>query len=138
MTPPKTNQTKPKYCIYSKRKSKYIDNVLKNFGTVSNFSTCAFIYFLNLFLSNQAVYLKDPHPIHHRGPANPSRPNESHSYNFDPPKAKLGLESQCETQQQISHSPSSRLATTDPWPSRNTIDKCMTLQPYWLLVANIF
>ena len=44
-----SDQTKSKYCIYSKRKSKYIDNVLKNFGMVPNFNSCAFIYFLNLF-----------------------------------------------------------------------------------------
>ena len=88
-----SDQIKSKYCIYSKRKSKYIDNVLKNFGMVPNFNTCTFIYFLNLFLSNRAVFLKDPHPTHHRGPANPSRPIESHGYNFDPPRANLGLES---------------------------------------------
>ena len=85
-----SDQIKSKYCIYSKRKSKYIDNVLKNFGMVPNFNSCAFIYFLNLFLSNQAVFLKDPPP--HSSPRT-SKPIESHGYNFDPPRANLGLES---------------------------------------------
>ena len=70
-----SDQTKSKYCIYSKRKSKYIDNVLKNFGMMPNFNTCTFIYFLNLFLNNRAVFLKDPTP--HSSPRT-SKPIKTH------------------------------------------------------------